>query len=251
MEKRDKAIPKKGSWFSHISLEVPGENTGNEWLEPVSDEGCGNLQGRRCFSPMRLDGTESTLLNTERLVLRPFRMDDLDLIRQIYCDERVLKYSPFDTMSESQAERHLEKIIRNWGQPPEFNHEMAVVVKETELRIGRAHIEVDPKTDTGMIGCFLTPEHWGYGYATEIIHALIDCCFDELHLHRVNALCHPENRASWHMMEKCGMRREAHLRQKCRYVKGGMTRWEDELEYAILASERKADSTTPVCAGLS
>lgn len=28
---------KKDSWFSHISLEVPGENTSNEWLEPVSD----------------------------------------------------------------------------------------------------------------------------------------------------------------------------------------------------------------------
>ena len=29
---------KKDSWFSHISLEVPGENTSNEWLEPVTDE---------------------------------------------------------------------------------------------------------------------------------------------------------------------------------------------------------------------
>lgn len=29
---------KKDSWFSHISVEVPGENTSNEWLEPVSDE---------------------------------------------------------------------------------------------------------------------------------------------------------------------------------------------------------------------
>lgn len=29
---------KKDSWFSHISVEVPGENTSNEWLEPVSDD---------------------------------------------------------------------------------------------------------------------------------------------------------------------------------------------------------------------
>ena len=29
---------KKDSWFSHIALEVPGENTSNEWLEPVTDE---------------------------------------------------------------------------------------------------------------------------------------------------------------------------------------------------------------------
>lgn len=29
---------KKDSWFSHIAVEVPGEMTSNEWLEPVSDE---------------------------------------------------------------------------------------------------------------------------------------------------------------------------------------------------------------------
>ena len=29
---------KKGSWFSHIAIEVPGEDTKNEWCEPVSDE---------------------------------------------------------------------------------------------------------------------------------------------------------------------------------------------------------------------
>lgn len=29
---------KKGSWFSHIAVEVPGENTSNEWCEPVSNE---------------------------------------------------------------------------------------------------------------------------------------------------------------------------------------------------------------------
>ena len=28
----------KDSWFSHLALEVPGENTSNEWLEPVNDE---------------------------------------------------------------------------------------------------------------------------------------------------------------------------------------------------------------------
>ncbi|CCY89521.1 putative uncharacterized protein [Mycoplasma sp. CAG:956] len=29
---------KKDSWFSHIAIEVPGENTSNEWCQPVSDE---------------------------------------------------------------------------------------------------------------------------------------------------------------------------------------------------------------------
>ena len=29
---------KNDSWFSHLALEVPGENTSNEWCEPVNDE---------------------------------------------------------------------------------------------------------------------------------------------------------------------------------------------------------------------
>lgn len=32
------------SWFAHLAFEVPGENTSNEWLEPVSDEEYGKLQ---------------------------------------------------------------------------------------------------------------------------------------------------------------------------------------------------------------
>ena len=35
---------KADSWFSHIAVEVPGEETGNEWLEPVDDESYFNLQ---------------------------------------------------------------------------------------------------------------------------------------------------------------------------------------------------------------
>ena len=36
---------KKDSWFSHIAVEVPGENTSNEWCEPVSDEEYLKLEG--------------------------------------------------------------------------------------------------------------------------------------------------------------------------------------------------------------
>ena len=180
----------------------------------------------------------ATMIQTERLLLRPFRKNDLDLIRRLYGSEEVLKYTPFDTMSADETENHLESIIREWGQPPRCNYEMAVLLKETGERIGRAHIEIDRDTDTGMIGWLFMPEHWGHGYATEITRVLIDHCFDVFHLHRVNAVCNPENTGSWRVLEKCGMRREAYLRKKCRYVKHGITRWEDELEYAILSSER-------------
>lgn len=36
---------KKDSWFSHIAVEVPGENISNEWCEPVTDEEYNELEG--------------------------------------------------------------------------------------------------------------------------------------------------------------------------------------------------------------
>ena len=91
-----------------------------------------------------------------------------------------------------------------------------------------------------MIGCHLLQTFWRQGYATEICRALMDHSFEHLNVHRVNALCNPENLGSRRMLEACGLRLEAHFRQKCRYVKHGESFWQDELQYAILREEWEA-----------
>ena len=152
------------------------------------------------------------MIETERLILRPFEADDIDIIFQIYSDSETLHYTPFDPMSREQAEQHLCRIIEEGKRVPCLSYELAVVLKE----------------------------HRGKHYAAEMTGVLLSYCFDELGLHRANAVCNPENTASWKVLEKAGMRREALLKQKCRYVKNGVTSWQDELEYAILASEYRA-----------
>ncbi len=184
------------------------------------------------------------MIQTARLFLRPFEENDLDLIYRIYSDEEILRYTPFDTLDRTQAERHLHRIMKDWRSEPHLSLEFAICLRETGAKIGRAHILTDPETDTGMIGTFLLQDYRGFHYATETAKALIAFCFDCLGLHRVNAVCNPENRASWKMLEKCGMRREALLLQKCRYIKNGTVSWHDELEYAILASEYKEKERT-------
>lgn len=177
------------------------------------------------------------MIETPHLFMRPLEYSDLDLIYRIYSDEEILRYTPYDPMSLEQAEKLLLKNIQDWKADPRLRYEMAVVLKETEAKIGRAHIVIDQETDTGMIGGLLLQEYLGKHYAREIAEALMGYCFNTLRLHRVNGLCSPDNIASWKMMERCGMRREAWMLQKCRYVKNGIVSWHDELEYAILASE--------------
>ena len=178
-------------------------------------------------------------IETERLILRPFQEDDLELIYRLYSDETVMKYMPFDLMDLPAAQAHLTHIIQGLQADPLLNYELAVIKKDGQEKTGRCHIQIDPDTDTGMIGWLLPVEDWNKGYATEITEALKDYCFNTLHLHRMNALCNPENQRSRRVLEKCGFRLEAHYIRKARYIKHGISSWEDELEYAMLDTEYK------------
>ena len=178
------------------------------------------------------------MIETERLTMRPFNEDDLDIIMSLYSNEEIMRYMPNDVMNVEKAQKHLNKVIYDWDQKPQVNFEMAVILKYDQKKIGRSRIHLDYETDTAMIGWLLLKKEWGKGYATEMTRALIDYSFDVLNVHRVCALCHPKNIGSWRALEKCNMRREAYFIQNCKYVKDGNIIWEDELEYAILESER-------------
>jgi len=67
----------------------------------------------------------------------------------------------------------------------------------------------------------------------EAARAVLDTAFREVGLHRVWATCDPRNRASYRVMEKLGVRREAHFRQDV-MEKG---EWRDSYLYAILREE--------------
>ena len=177
------------------------------------------------------------MIVTERLILRPFAEEDKALIHQLYSSETIMRWMPFDVMDEDAAEKHLERIIREMQEEPVMNHELAVIKKEDREKIGRCHIQIDKETDTGMIGWLLLEKEWNHGYAQEITEALLEYCFCTLGLHRVNALCNPDNLRSRRVLEKCGFRLEAHYRKKVRYTRGDVSYWEDELEYALLETE--------------
>ncbi len=65
----------------------------------------------------------------------------------------------------------------------------------------------------GEIGYIFNPDQHGRGYATEAANAMLRYGFEELGLHRIHARCDLRNSASWRVMERLGMRREAHFRR--------------------------------------
>ena len=179
------------------------------------------------------------MLETERLILRPFEEteEDLNLIAALYADPEIMRFVPYDMLNREEAKAHLKHIAEEWKQDHPRNFEMAVILKDGGKPIGRAHYHLQEENESAMIGGMLLKPWWGNGLAGEMVLAMINYCFEVLKLHRVVGLCHPDNVASWKMMERCGMRREAHFLQNVRYVKNGKERWEDELSYAILRDE--------------
>ena len=63
------------------------------------------LPGEQNVEEKNMQGCKekSQMIETKRLVLRPFSTDDFDLIYRIYSDEAILRYTPFDPMNQKQA----------------------------------------------------------------------------------------------------------------------------------------------------
>jgi RimJ/RimL family protein N-acetyltransferase len=86
---------------------------------------------------------------------------------------------------------------------------------------------------SGEIGFIFHPGYHRRGYGTRAARHMLAMGFEELRLHRIIGRCEARNIASAALMDKLGMRREAHFREN-EWVKG---EWNDELVYAMLASE--------------
>ncbi|GHU35193.1 hypothetical protein FACS1894105_03400 [Clostridia bacterium] len=87
------------------------------------------------------------------------------------------------------------------------------------------------------IGWLVSRENQGNGFATEAAKAVLKFAFEKLELRRIIAHCDSENTASWNVMEKLGLRREAHYKKsrKSNRVLGHI--WRDAFGYAILAED--------------
>ena len=168
---------------------------------------------------------------TPRLLLRAIAIDDWRAIHRYTSDPVVTTWLPEGLMNEEQSRAF---AIKNAGEKPEA---FAVVTRGSNEFIGHMvfHPWGSPHTPhTYEIGWVFSRQHQRLGYATEAAKSLLAYAFESLNGHRVIATCQPENVASWRVMERLGMRREAHFR-RCILHRPG--EWWDEYLYAVLEEE--------------
>jgi ribosomal-protein-alanine N-acetyltransferase len=176
------------------------------------------------------------IIQTGRLVLRDLQEDDWQAVNSYASDPEVVRYMDWGPNTEDDTKIFIQRSIANQKERPRRDYTLALVLKPDDRLIGGCGIRVsDPDNREGWIGYCLNRHFWGQGYATETAQGLLRFGFDRLDLHRIFATCDPENVASARVLEKVGMKREGHLRER-KWAKG---KWRDSLMYAILDHEWK------------
>jgi RimJ/RimL family protein N-acetyltransferase len=179
-------------------------------------------------------------LQTERLLLREYRAEDEDAIYLYASDPEVARFADWGPSDTSTIRANLQRRLKDQEIWPRSCVEPAVELVNEKCLIGGMRITiVDQANRTADFGYLFNRFYWNHGYATEAAQALLGVAFSDLNLHRVWATCDVRNRASWRVMEKLGMRREAHFKKDI-FQKG---EWRDSYLYAILADEWHAASS--------
>jgi len=167
------------------------------------------------------------ILETKRLILRPLALDDFDAVHSLGSNPVNTRYMAWGPNNEEQTRGFLASVREG--------KDFTVVPKDIGAVIGSCGIYPGDNNDTAELGWILHIDHWKRGYGTELCEELIRYGFETLKLRRITAPCAAVNYASYRIMERNDMRREA-LHIKAFWARVDKE-WIDEAKYAILAEE--------------
>ena len=151
------------------------------------------------------------IIETERLVLRPPRMDDAGTIFNSYArDEEVTRYTEWRPhTSIAETEEFLRRTVASTEEGTSLT--WAITLRGDDTL--RGMIAMRPHVYKADAGYVLARPFWGEGYATEALRAVVDYAFKNPRMYRVWGVCDVANVASARVMEKAGMSFEGILRR--------------------------------------
>ena len=156
----------------------------------------------------------------------------ISLITPVYNAMQYIEEAFQSVKTQSIGFENIQWLLDGYETKEDF-HQWAV--RENGECVGRMMLTVSRRFHTGTVAYYLAESTWGKGYMTEILKRVIDFCFDDLGLNRVEADHFARNPASGRVMEKAGMTKEGLARQK--YCKDG--EFLDAVLYAIVKGNRE------------
>ena len=172
-------------------------------------------------------------ITTDRLVLRPHTMDDLDDLVVFHSDPEVVRYVPWPVRDRVATEETLRvKLTQTELVAPGQWLVLAVELGETGTVIGEVLLKW-ASDGQGEVGFALGRDHQGRGYAAEAATAMLRLGFDDLGFRRITAVVIDGNASSARLLTRLGFRQEARFVDGVRF-KGA---WATQLVYAMLDDE--------------
>lgn len=170
---------------------------------------------------------KTIIAETKRLILRRYRIEDVQDLFEYLSDEEVVKYEPYKPLSFDEAKKNLEWRIGTGEM-------IAVELKSSHKMIGNVYLG-RRDFEALEIGYVFNRNYWRQGYAAESCEVLIQRAFSN-GIHRIYAECDPNNKSSWKLLEALGFQREAHFRKNVYFWKDetGKAIWKDTYVYAKL-----------------
>ena len=141
------------------------------------------------------------VIETERLILRPLRAEDCDAVYKWVSDEDVARYMVYPTYTSKER---LTEWLSSLDESAEYH--FGFVKKVDNDLIGSGSIGPDSRKDEFWgFGYNFRKDQWGHGYATEAVKAMIRFAHDKFGICRFSSSHVEPNKASGHVMEKCGL----------------------------------------------
>lgn len=154
---------------------------------------------------------------TERLIVRDHRPEDLSTHHTLFSDEKAMYYlQDIKTESMAESEANLKFAMQEIGLANRAHVFLRMEDKYTGSHIGEIGYTVSSFTPLGKLadlGYFTYPCFWNKGYTSEAVKALLRFAFTLDNVCRLSVGCLKENVGSERVMQKCGFIKEAEFKQ--------------------------------------
>ncbi|WP_051623437.1 GNAT family N-acetyltransferase [Clostridium hydrogeniformans] len=150
---------------------------------------------------------------TERLLLREFTNSDYAFFEEMGTNKHCLKYESDTVPTKDWIDKKFSETLQDMATNPRIKYRMMISNLLTNESIGRIALwKINDSINEWEIGWDVHPKYWGSGYAPEAAEAMIGFAFNNLKVHRIQAICNDQNNSSEKVMIKIGMKKEGTLR---------------------------------------
>lgn len=176
-------------------------------------------------------------IRTERLLIRPVRLDDVEDLARRRSEPSVAEYQSWTHPYPLERARSIVESVVAMDAPVAGEWWMVLITDaDTGNTLGDIAVHVGAEGRSAEVGYTLASEYWGRGYLTEALDAMLEYLFVEMGFVRVSAMLHANNVASARVLERCGFLFEGHTRSS--YWVGPEV--SDDLIYGVLREDWQA-----------